>query len=158
MTRPLLLLDVDGVLNPFAATSCPDGFTEENIRGFQVRLSPWHQRWLHELHQQFEVVWATAWEAHANHEIAPRLGLPEWPHITFNRGSRAQTWKLPDVVAYVGHRPTVWIDDDLNADAYQWAAAGCRMLVRTEPDVGLTRAHVDQIRHWGLRWRLREAA
>jgi hypothetical protein len=27
-TVPVLLLDLDGVLNPFAAPSCPDGYQE----------------------------------------------------------------------------------------------------------------------------------
>jgi hypothetical protein len=26
--RPLLLVDIDGVLNPYAAITCPDGYTE----------------------------------------------------------------------------------------------------------------------------------
>jgi hypothetical protein len=45
---PLLFLDVDGVLNPFAAAACPAGYTEHDIFPGEepVRLCDEHGRWL----------------------------------------------------------------------------------------------------------------
>jgi hypothetical protein len=59
---PLLLLDVDGVLNPFAAPACPPGYTEhEFFPGEEpVRLCAAHGPWL-QLVTRFQIVWATAW-------------------------------------------------------------------------------------------------
>ena len=62
---PLLLLDVDGVLNPHSAPDCPPGYQEyEFPRGeAPVRLCTAHGPWLQELATRFQVVWATAWDA-----------------------------------------------------------------------------------------------
>jgi hypothetical protein len=48
---PLLLLDIDGVLNPFAAPACPPGYTQHDIFPGEkpVRLYPAHGSWLQEL-------------------------------------------------------------------------------------------------------------
>jgi hypothetical protein len=48
--RPLLLLDIDGVLNPFAAPGCPDGYAELVLFAGEepVRVNPGHGGWLRE--------------------------------------------------------------------------------------------------------------
>ena len=72
--RPLLLIDVDGVLCPFGS-HCPEGYrlTEDGPR---VWVSERNARWLAELSGYFELVWATMWEHRANAVIAPLYGLP----------------------------------------------------------------------------------
>jgi hypothetical protein len=82
---PLLLLDVDGVLNPFAAPACPPGYTEhEFFPGEEpVRLGRAHGPWLQELATRFQIVWATAWGADANRFLAPLLQIPDLPVIRF---------------------------------------------------------------------------
>ena len=72
---PLLLLDVDGVLNPFAAAACPPGYTEHEFFPGEdpVRLCPAHGPWLRELAARFRIVWATAWGADANRLLTPLL-------------------------------------------------------------------------------------
>jgi hypothetical protein len=44
MTRPALLLDVDGVINPYGTATCPAGFTEYDLFPGEepVRLCPAH--------------------------------------------------------------------------------------------------------------------
>ncbi|MFG2087058.1 hypothetical protein [Spirillospora sp. NPDC048824] len=51
MTRPLLLLDVDGVLNPFGSSRCPSGFAEHALFPGEepVRINPGHGTWITEL-------------------------------------------------------------------------------------------------------------
>lgn len=131
--RPLLLLDVDGVLYPFQAG------------GASVPAAAEH---LTELRSAFHVVWATLREGSANVTVGPGLGLPRLPVIYFDHGfATGETWKLPAVVRDVGDRPLAWIDDDLHADAHQWAEQRSvpTLLVDTDPHVGMTRGHVDRL-------------
>ena len=78
---PLLLLDVDGVLNPYAAP------------------------WLAELAARFRIVWATAWQAEANRLLAPLLALPELPVIRFPVVADQPIDKLPAVIGFAGDEP-----------------------------------------------------
>ena len=51
MARPALLLNVDGVLNPYDTVKCPAGFTEYDLFPGEepVRLCPAHGEWISEL-------------------------------------------------------------------------------------------------------------
>lgn len=74
---PLLLLDVDGVLNPYAAPACPPGYTEHGFFAGEepIRVCAAHGPRLQELATRFEIVWATAWEADARAIQADRRTL-----------------------------------------------------------------------------------
>ena len=111
--RPLLLVDVDGVLNPFAAPGCPDGYAEYNFFAGEepVRVCPEHGRWLQELAARFELTWATAWGTEANRLLAPLLRLPELPVIEFPAAPFEPRDKLPAVRSFAGDRPLAWLDD-----------------------------------------------
>jgi hypothetical protein len=79
-SRPILLLDVDGVLNPFPST--PVGYDEYSF--FEedeepVRLNLEHAKWLHQLATKFDIVWASSWGQTANQLIAPVFGLANLP-------------------------------------------------------------------------------
>lgn len=91
-----VLLDVDGVLNPLASTP-PPGFQSQVIDGFEVAISVRHRRWLQELNQSFELVWATTWEDSVNQSICPLLGLPTLRVVNFGPDRQGETWKLSDV-------------------------------------------------------------
>lgn len=152
MVRPFLLLDVDGVLNPFAAAGRPDGFTRYRLMGYEVWLSLRHGAWLKGLAAWFDLVWATTWEHDAPRLIAPRVGLPlDLPVIEFSEGAADGTWKLHDVDRFVGHRPLAWVDDDLGPDAFAWAKhrETPTLLLRTEPSVGLTEQDVWRLEGFG---------
>ena len=149
--KPYLLIDVDGVLAPFGPGTRPSGFREYAVVGereHKVWLNRAHGAWLNALRQSFELVWATGWERHAAQLIAPILDLPPMAVIEFTqRPALGTDWKLPDVVAFVGDRPTAWIDDDLHALAGQWAAhrESPTLLITTDRAVGLTRHHINQL-------------
>jgi hypothetical protein len=117
---PLFLLDVDGVLNPFAAPACPPGYTEhEFFPGEEpVQLCPAHGPWLHELATRFQIVWATAWGAEANRLLAPLLQLPDLPVIGFPPVPFHPGDKLPAVIRFARRRPLTWIDDALTSEAH----------------------------------------
>ncbi|MDH6136503.1 hypothetical protein P3T37_005931 [Kitasatospora sp. MAA4] len=149
---PLLLLDVDGVLNPFAAASCPPGFRE--YRFFpgedEVRLNRDHGRWLVTLAERYEIVWATGWEEEANQFISPVLGLPRLPVICFPPKPFDPSEKVPAVAAFVGDRPAAWVDDALTPSAHEWADGreAATLLMDADPSVGLTPDMVERLMAW----------
>jgi hypothetical protein len=154
--RPLLLIDVDGVLNPLAVQPpghVPPGFAAHDLEGLRVLLAAQHGSWLSELAVDFDLVWATSWEHDADRLIAERVGLPRGlPVITFDSPPEDWTSKLPDVIRFVADRPVAWIDDDLGPEVYSWADSRTVSTLLIQPDhrVGLTSAHVDRLRGFAL--------
>ncbi|MEV0269180.1 HAD domain-containing protein [Hamadaea sp. NPDC050747] len=152
MPRPMLLLDVDGVLNPYAAVSCPAGFGEYAFFPAEepVRLCEGHASWLADLGEAYELIWATGWGVNANRLLAPLLGLAQLPVIQFPPAPFRPEDKVPAIAAYAEGRPAVWIDDMLTAEAYAWAdrRAEPTLLIAADPAEGLTRAMVDEALSW----------
>jgi hypothetical protein len=146
--RPLLLLDIDGVLNPLGVREAP-GFVPYHVGGMRVLLSIDHGRLLNGLGDLFDLTWATSWERDAD-LIAERIGLPlGLPAITFTK-QLEWTAKLPDVDRYAGDRALAWVDDQLGPEIQAWAASRQppTLLVQTDNRVGLTLAHIERLRAW----------
>jgi hypothetical protein len=145
--KPLLLLDVDGVLIPYAATERPAGFKQHELLDEQVWLAPHHGAWLRPLCDRFQLVWATGWEHDANRLIAPILGLPTLPVIEFPRNADGRFTKLPSITRFAAGRPLVWIDDELTHAAHAWAAGRTppARLIDVDPAIGLTEEIVTMI-------------
>lgn len=166
MTRPLILLDVDGPLNPYEAkpTQRPGGYTTHRLtptgwRGKPLRvwLAPEHGPLLLAFAERHdaELVWATTWESDANTMIGPVIGLPELPVIRFGGAPwQRKNWKFDGVAEYAGDRPLVWFDDDFgiyHAEAQVFLARrGDRptLLHHVSPRVGLTTLDLDQAGAW----------
>jgi hypothetical protein len=143
-TKPLLLLDVDGVFIPYAATEPPVGFRRYTLLGEPAWLAPHHGDWLRPLGDRFQLTWATGWEHDANRLIAPILGLPALPVIEFPRDASGRFAKLPTLTQAVGERPLAWVDDELTPAAHDWASRRQRptLLLDADPAIGLTEEHV----------------
>jgi hypothetical protein len=151
-TRPILLVDVDGVLNPWEAEYVPAGYAEfEFFPGERVMLCPAHGELLTSLAESFELVWATAWEHNANRLICPVLGLPDLPVVEFPLSGRDLFFrKLPSVIEAVGDRPCAWIDDVHLPDHYEWARERSipTLIVDIDPAEGFTRAVAEHLARW----------
>jgi hypothetical protein len=118
--KPLLLLDIDGVLCPFDSAS--SDHLEPVGDPFGAVYSPAHTPWLQELEGLFDIAWCTAWEHKANefivplHEMEPKPVVPLEDILPLDDG----TYKLPEVKKFVKSQPCAWVDDDFRPDAYDW--------------------------------------
>jgi hypothetical protein len=139
-TAGLLLLDVDGPLNPFAAPAHrrPEGYRTFRLtsagtwlsgrdarrrKGMRVWLNPSHGPELLALAADtgLELVWCTTWSHEANTRIGPAIGLPPLPVVEFPATDLAAdgsgwlqtgSWKWDAVARYAAGRPVAWLDDD----------------------------------------------
>jgi hypothetical protein len=162
VSRPLLFLDVDGPLNPYAAKPerRPDGYTTLRVpldgdaaeehrtlsfrrRTLRVWLHPEHGRDL--LRLDYELCWATTWMADANRWIAPVLGLPELPFVDFgdvlfqDRPDGVH-WKTAPLVEHAGGRPFAWVDDEQSDPDQAYVTTHHRapaLLHHVDPRIGL---------------------
>lgn len=140
-----LLLYIDGVFNPFMGEDLPG-------RGFVVYQNGWvtwavdlvhHAEWLRAIEEEVTIVWASSWEEESN-KLASFFGLEnaDLPYIHLRR-TDSPTWKLESVREWVDSNTSsgdqvVWVDDELESDAFAWAETVGVCLVRTDPAYGVT--------------------
>jgi hypothetical protein len=152
VTRPLLFLDVDGTLLPFAAPA----WAEQWEPGTPYPLLSHLDRRLGGplLALECDLVWATTWTDGANEEISPLLGLPVLPFVEWPDGPEptdGRHWKTETLVAWAAGRPFVWVDDEITATDRQWvreAHGDHALLHRVDYHCGLVEADLDVIRTW----------
>jgi len=152
--KKLILLDLDGVLNPFAAATCPDGYQEHVFFEGEDpdRYCAAHAGWIRELAGVGELWWATGWGEHANDVYLPILGVEPLPVVRFPPVPFAPELKVPSIDAVAGDRPAAWIDDNHTEAGRRWAAgrAAPTLLVPIDPAVGWTRVDVDRVVEWAV--------
>jgi hypothetical protein len=154
LSRPILAVDVDGVISLFGSEEKPDqAYTKlELVDGVPHLISlPCGDR-LQRLSEHFELVWATGWEDKANFYLPSLLGLPELPYVSFDVAARpgGAHWKLAPLDEYATGRPLAWIDDNFDQSCFDWAEAREHptLLVPTETHLGLEEAHVAALESW----------
>ncbi|MGW1490917.1 HAD domain-containing protein [Streptomyces sp. NBC_00191] len=163
--KPLLLIDIDGPLNPYAARAQrrPEGYGTHRMRPsgwtegkpLRVWLNPEHGVELLALADAYELVWATTWKGEANEWIGPHLGLPELPFIDWpqmhGKAPRGTFWKTQYILEYAAGRPFAWVDDEMTALDQEWVAQrhlAAALLLRVHPGIGLTRPDFDALADW----------
>jgi hypothetical protein len=95
--RPLLLVDVDGVVSLFGfPPQAPPEGAMHWIDGIPHFLSTAAARHLRTLAADFELVWCSGWEERANEYLPHLLGLPRGlPFLRFGRDAGATASEAP---------------------------------------------------------------
>jgi hypothetical protein len=161
--RPLLAIDVDGVISLFGFEQPPPPEVArfELIDGTPHCVSIAAAERLRRLAGRFELVWATGWQERANDRLSLITGIGPLPVIEFDAhhepgaaaGTTAAHWKLKAIDAFCGRRPLAWIDDSFDRSCYQWSAdresgGTPTLLVPTEPDIGFEEAQAAVVAEW----------
>jgi hypothetical protein len=157
--RPLLFVDVDGVISLF-------GFSAANpevegrfhwIDGVGHFIPNQAGRRLERLAEAYDLVWATGWEEKANQYLPFILKLPfhDLPCLSFHGRALfgSADWKLDGIAAHATNRPMAWIDDNLSDAVKEWAFArpAPTLLVETRPSTGMTDRHVEAMLAWAAK-------
>lgn len=139
VSQPLLFLDVDGPLLPFGGSQpreAGQGGAAPHLARLRTEAGP------RLAGLPCTLVWATAWLEDANTEIAPRLGLPELPVVTWPEPTAAQEredqwfglcWKTRTLVSWAAGRPFAWIDDETSRAIYRLRHRMISVLVLPSP-------------------------
>jgi HAD domain in Swiss Army Knife RNA repair proteins len=153
--RPILFLDVDGVISLFGfPSSDPPPGSFHFVDGVMHCINESCGPRLTRLSERYELVWATGWEEKAN-EYLPyllRLEVSELPVLTFDGRAvfGSAHWKVGAIDEYARGRPAAWVDDFLDQECERWAAERYEptLLVRTESHIGLTDELVEGLIDW----------
>jgi hypothetical protein len=170
-SKPIMLLDVDGPLNPYAAkaTKRPEGYTVHRMTPMGWEDNPLHV-WLdHSMGAKlkslgYQIIWATTWAKEANEWISPHVGLPtdlecvEWgPHgVEFDTpGIRKLYWKTPQIAVWMQEhypdRPYIWVDDEAfkRDEKYLESKSDQKLKVFTiDPSKGITEDDLKDFKDW----------
>jgi hypothetical protein len=164
--RPLLLVDVDGVLNAFPRDgSVPEGWerTSVTVTGhgrFRITYNPGHGARLRELAAEAgaELAWCSTWEGLANTHIAPLVGLPALPWVPLELGRTGLRFseyrsvgcvKAIALQAWAGGRPFCWLEDEPDAaDELDRLGITNAVVVQVDDSTGLQDMHFDRARAW----------
>ena len=161
---PVLLLDVDGVLNALCR-DLPAGWRRGTFHGYVLSWDPTVVERLRALHEsgRVELQWLTTWTERADQLLAEPMGLPRGLRTHSREGvlptgfggerrGVSGWWKLAAARAVAEAEPDrriVWIDDDLadqGADTTEWLAANGQVLVvAPELTTGRTHAELDRV-------------
>lgn len=163
--KPLLLIDVDGPLNPWqqSNTQLRKGkkYAMHKLEGYQVWLCRRHGAELMKLADLYELVWCTTWEHKANTLIGPRIGLPELPVIEFAKylpdkpPEPGLHWKTEPIIRYTDGRPFVWVDDEVTPADASYFKRNCAQkfsILRISPSLGLGDGDFADLAEWHKEW------
>jgi hypothetical protein len=156
-SQPLLFLDVDGPLLPFGGSQQREarpGDAAPHLAQLHVEAGPRLAR------LSCTLVWATTWLQDANTEIAPRLGLPDLPVVTWPEPTPEQEredrwfglcWKTRTLVSWAAGRPFAWVDDEISDADRDWVSGnhpGPALLRSVDASRGLLDVDLAALEAW----------
>lgn len=117
--RPLILLDLDGVINDLgslAGMKRPWRVDIVRSHGYTVHIPSYMPALIRALADLAEIHWLTTWRHRANDAVADHLGAGRFPVIDDGTGDRHVDWKPAAAFAVAGEaieagRPVIWIED-----------------------------------------------
>lgn len=175
-SKPIWLLDIDGVLNALARKPDPQVWPKgvwvtqavENRTGiYTITISQSVIDFINEIDNArlVDIVWHTTWQAEANN-VANLFGLnrfPIWPAPEYGESLGYRTdlswswWKAPGFQrALDTRRPVIWTDDDISlVDQRKFAGQKQALVIAPNSALGLAPKHLRAIsgyidRHVGL--------
>ncbi|WP_020142334.1 hypothetical protein [Terracoccus sp. 273MFTsu3.1] len=158
--KPLLFLDVDGVLNILpgvlkAKKAPPTGFHEARVdlRNGDLRTVLINEEigeGLRSLSDDVEIRWVSHWNSRAN-LLGKMLGLPRCTFVAISPWMGGS--KAPTIFYEIGtrspKRPAIWVDDECTSDdvfQMQIRISSPFSALRTDPAVGLRLQDIELIR------------
>lgn len=153
-SRPILAVDVDGVLNAMSRGTPPKGWEDHKVLGFRIRINLGHGAALLALAAEHgaELTWCTTWEELANQHIAPLIGLaatlpvvpmaPGRKGLKFSQVASVGHTKAVALREYAGERPFVWLDDEYDAERELATCEVPHRVIRVESSAGLQPHHL----------------
>jgi hypothetical protein len=136
--RPLLLLDVDGVVNVPGSSSEAHAIELPSL-AVVVTFPDGLRRRLAALDRAYEVAWLTSWGRWAPEHLGPLLGM-NWPSAWEPEPGETQDAKVEVARRWAGdQRALAWVDDLWFEEAELWLRSrpGPSLVPNVDPAVGL---------------------
>lgn len=150
--KPIMLLDVDGVLNVLDDSRHTVRIGKDQIPGgYPFWPKAFTKPFMHWAWTNFKVYWLTCWGGRAN-IIADWARLPTVPCITDHGSKKYKDWKLGAAIRVIGRyrtRKIVWVEDEFHDQTEMWATYKPNvLLVKTKHQIGVRPEHVKKIENF----------
>lgn len=153
-----ILLDIDGVILPSRSHDPWGHFSVHDWDGDVRMIDEEMRSRVVRLFQLGEVIWCSAWNERS-FDLAGALFVPRSSFLPIeikrNRwaeeldlDSSAWSWKLHSIVNFDdGKSPLIWIDDNIEEDAFLWQSRreAPTLLIRTEESLGLQEEDLEKV-------------
>ena len=151
--RPVLFLDVDGVLALNPLVPHPPPGSHHGLELGMVYIPDRVGELVRLLDSRFDLVWASGWEHWANRSLPKLLGLAEdLPVITFGRDARfgSADWKTKRIARYARGRAAAWVDDNFDDSHAEWARRrkAPTLILPIDSHKGLSEENVAELIEW----------
>ena len=151
--RPLLLLDIEGVIDVFQCPAARETKIAPNLPA--LRLLPGLADWLARLDRAYYLIWCSPAAAQINVEAAAAWGIEPRPLIEPTPAEALlHDWKARAVQRTFAGWPgaLAWVEDGFTPEAHAWAAARLAQARRTwlvdVSETGLTEEIADYLLEW----------